>query len=165
MDNVIPVTKVGIAELKTGKAPERLRTSGLGSCVGVVLYDELKGIAGMAHIMLPDSSMARKVDLNRAKYADTAIDDLVEEISKKGGSLYRMKAKIAGGAQMFAFSSASDLMRIGPKNIEAVKRKLIEKNISIESEDVGGKNGRTLEFDIVKLNLHIRKVNQGEYTI
>jgi chemotaxis receptor (MCP) glutamine deamidase CheD len=106
--------------------------------VGVVVYDELKEIAGMAHIMLPDSPMARKVNLNRAKYADTAIDDLVEEI-KKRGYLYRMKAKIAGGAQMFSFSSASDLMRIGPKNIEAVKRKLIEKNIPIESEDVGGK--------------------------
>ena len=34
------VVKVGIADMNTVKAPDTIRTSGLGSCVGVVLYDE-----------------------------------------------------------------------------------------------------------------------------
>lgn len=51
--------KVGIAEMEVVVAPNVIRTCGLGSCVGVVIYDSGKAVAGMAHVMLPHSSMAR----------------------------------------------------------------------------------------------------------
>ena len=53
------VIRVGIADMNIVKEPKTIRTSGLGSCVGVVLYDEKKKIAGMLHVMLPDSSLGQ----------------------------------------------------------------------------------------------------------
>ncbi len=155
------VIKVGMADLNIVSPPKTIRTSGLGSCVGVVLYDEWTGVAGMAHIMLPSSSLCREKTPNVAKYADTAIPYLLDEMVKKGAKMHSIKAKIAGGAEMFNFSTESNVMRIGPRNVEAVKKKLQELNIPIVAEDVGGKSGRTIEFDPKTKKLHIRTVNQG----
>lgn len=138
-----------------------IRSSGLGSCVGVIIYDEKAEISGIAHIMLPDSSSAKSGILNRAKYADTAIEDLITMISQLGVSKYRLRAKIAGGAQMFKFSSNSEAMRIGPRTVEAVKKNLKGLNIPIVYEDVGGSSGRTIEFDPATAILEIRTVNNG----
>ncbi|MBA2174088.1 chemotaxis protein CheD [Halobacillus locisalis] len=165
MSEVLRLIKVGIADVKIGSAPDKIRTSGLGSCVGVILYDEVKRVAGMAHVMLPDSTMAKQGRINRFKYADTAMDDLLGMLIEAGASKFRLKSKLAGGAQMFHFKSESDLMRIGPRNVEAVKKKLLHYRIPIISEDVGGKSGRTIVFDPETSRLHIRKVNHGEVTI
>ncbi|MBY0120671.1 chemotaxis protein CheD [Bacillus sp. S/N-304-OC-R1] len=155
------VIKVGIADMNIVKTPHTIRTSGLGSCVGVVVYDQQREIAGLAHIMLPDSKLAKNSILNIAKYADTAVKDLVSKLIQNGARAYSLKAKIAGGAQMFHFSSGSDIMRIGPRNVEAVKAELSALKISIIAEDVGGNSGRTIEFDPQSCLLHIRTVNKG----
>lgn len=165
MNDVAKVVKVGIADLNVVKAPHSIRTSGLGSCVGVIVYDLSQKIAGMAHVMLPDSSLAKVGNLNIAKYADTAIDDLIDRLLKTGVNKYALKAKLAGGAQMFQFTSGSDIMRIGPRNVEAVKKKLEEYRIPIVSEDVGGSSGRTIEFDPDSGMLNIRTVNKGTQDI
>ena len=73
------IVKVGIADMNITKYPSSIRTSGLGSCVGVVIYDEKKELAGMAHVMLPDSSLARTGQFNIAKFADTAVKELVNK--------------------------------------------------------------------------------------
>ncbi len=157
------IVKVGIADLNVVKAPQKIRTSGLGSCVGVVVFDLTTKVAGLVHVMLPDSSMFRGdiKNLNRAKYADTGVMDVVQEAVKHGARKYALKAKIAGGAQMFQFSSGNDMMRIGPRNVEEVKKQLNLLNIPIIGEDVGGSNGRTIEFDPATGILNIRTVNQG----
>ena len=54
----IKIVKVGIADMNIVRTPSVIRTAGLGSCVGVVLYDLRKEIAGMVHVMLPDSVLA-----------------------------------------------------------------------------------------------------------
>ena len=69
----ITVIKVGIADMNVVQSPNTIRTSGLGSCVGIVLYSPIKPIAGLAHIMLPEASIAKSGSLNKAKFADTAI--------------------------------------------------------------------------------------------
>lgn len=155
------VVKVGMADLNIARAPNTIRTSGLGSCVGIILYDDYTPIAGMAHIMLPDSSLAKSGSMNLAKYADTAIDELIRRLEKEGAHIRSLKAKIAGGAQMFNFSFSNEMMRIGPRNVEAVKNKLRELNIPIVAEDVGGSSGRTIEFNPETKMLTIRTVNQG----
>ncbi|MGG0738022.1 chemotaxis protein CheD [Niallia taxi] len=159
------VVKVGIADMNTVKAPELIRTSGLGSCVGIVLYDERRSIAGLAHIMLPDSSLSKSGPVNIAKFADTAITELVNKLGELGASKFSLKAKIAGGAQMFQFSGTSDVMRIGPRNVEAVKKALNTLNIKIWAEDVGGNSGRTIEFNPATHELMIRTVNKGTHII
>ncbi|MCA1009257.1 chemotaxis protein CheD [Halobacillus halophilus] len=165
MTKMIQMIKVGIADLKVTKSSEKLRTSGLGSCVGIVLYDGSLQAAGMAHIMLPDSSLARKGEFNRSKYADTAIEDLFIKLRRAGADSFRLKAKIAGGAQMFQFTPASEMMRIGPRNVEAVTKKLTSLRIPIEAQDVGGQSGRTIEFNPLTSNLHIKTVNKEEIII
>lgn len=159
--NANQVVKVGIAQMDIVKVPNTIRTSGLGSCVGVVLYDELAKIAGMIHIMLPDSTLGRVDALNVAKFADTGIDALIELLKIEGVQPFKLKAKLAGGAQMFKFTSDNDSMRIGPRNVEAVKLQLKKKGIPIIAEDTGGSNGRTIEFNPATSKLNIRTVNQG----
>lgn len=159
------IVKVGIADLKFATVPDTLRTSGLGSCVGVVVYDLVKKKAGMAHVMLPDSTLAKNKEFNTFKYADTAIPILIQELVASGARKFALKAKIAGGAQMFSFSSSNDMLRIGKRNEEAVKKALQSFDVPIVAEDVGGNSGRTIEFIIETGMLKIRTVNLGETEI
>lgn len=158
---MVNLVKVGMSDLNIAAPPQKIRTSGLGSCVGIILYDDRIKVSGMAHIMLPDSSYARTGTLNRAKYADTAIEDLMVLLYRRGANRYRLKAKIAGGAQMFNFSSSNEAMRIGPRNVEAVKDILSGLKIPVLHEDVGGSSGRTIEFDPGTSLLEIKTVNKG----
>ncbi|SDJ71976.1 chemotaxis protein CheD [Sediminibacillus albus] len=165
MNAVNQVVKVGIADLKIATTPDILRTTGLGSCVGVVIYDLPLKLAGMAHVMLPDSTLTRTGELNKMKYADTAIDMLMEKLIAQGARKFALKAKIAGGAQMFSFSTSSDMMRVGTRNVEAVITRLKDSRIPIVAQEVGGNNGRTIEFSIDTGKLKIRTVNMGESEI
>jgi chemotaxis protein CheD len=165
MNSKQSIVKVGIADLNVVRAPGIIRTSGLGSCVGVVLYSTQKQIAGMAHIMLPDSSLGKQATLNHYKYADTALDVLVEMLSQKGIRTSQLKAKLAGGAQMFQINTANDMMRIGKRNVEAVLKKIEEYKIPVISSDVGGNFGRTIEFDPQTGQLKIRTITKGEHII
>jgi chemotaxis protein CheD len=160
MIEVQSVVKVGIADMKTLKEDGSIRTSGLGSCVGVVLYDDYMKVAGMVHVMLPSSSIAKE-PLNAAKYADSGVEELISRLKSMGAGINRLKCKMAGGAQMFQLSSKSELMRIGPRNIEAVKQVLMKNNIPVIAEDLGGNKGRTIEFFVAESTLHIRTVNEG----
>lgn len=161
LSNINEVIKVGIAQMDVVKTPNTIRTSGLGSCVGVVIYDESKKVAGLVHVMLPDSNLGRTDTINVAKFADTGVSALVDLLKREGAQTYKLKAKIAGGAQMFKFTSDKDTMRIGPRNVEAVKAQLKKLNIPIVAEDTGGNSGRTIEFNPDTNKLNIRTVNQG----
>lgn len=154
------VVRVGIADMNIVVGPKTIRTSGLGSCVGVVIYDSTRKIAGLLHVMLPDSNLGKSTRVNVAKFADTGVPALIEMLKLEGARPLSLKAKIAGGAQMFQFGS-SDTVRIGPRNIEAVREQLKKFSIPIVAEDVGGTKGRTIEFDPETSLLNIRTVNEG----
>ena len=156
--------KVGMADLKVCHAPDAVTTLGLGSCVGVALYDKVTKIAGLVHVMLPDSTQVRQ-NQNRAKFADTGIDELIKVMVSAGASKSRFTAKIAGGAQMFAFSGNSDMLRVGERNVEAVKRKLNALGIPILAEDTGLNFGRTVEFYPDSGDFVIKAVGKQKKTI
>ncbi len=138
--------KVGMADLKICKEPDALTTIGLGSCVGVALYDPVTKITGLAHVMLPDSTAIRN-NSNIAKFADTGIEELVNQMVKAGASKTRLVAKIAGGAKMFALAgNATSAINIGEQNQAASKKKLKELGIKILAEDCGLNYGRTVEI-------------------
>ena len=139
------IIKVGMADLKVCKSPDGVTTLGLGSCVGIAIRDPSTKIGGLAHIMLPDSTSIRN-NSNIPKFADTGIDELVKQLIKAGASRSRLVAKIAGGAQMFAFQNKSDLVRVGERNVEAVRRKLQQLRIPILASDTGKNYGRTVIF-------------------
>ncbi|MDO5572776.1 MAG: chemotaxis protein CheD [bacterium] len=137
--------KVGMADLKLCKSPDGITTLGLGSCVGIALRDPVNKIGGLAHIMLPDST---KIQNNSSipKFADTGIQELVNQMVRAGAVQSRIVAKIAGGAQMFSFQNKSELVAIGERNVEATKKKLQELRIRILAQDTGESYGRTVEF-------------------
>lgn len=158
------VIKVGIADWKICKAPDQITTIGLGSCVGIVLYSPLSDYCGLLHILLP-SSVEIKNNSNRAKFADTGIEDLVTELNKRGLTRSALMAKIAGGAAMFQFNSSSELGSIGDRNVKAVKDVLAHYGIPIVAEDVGKDYGRTIIFDCVNKQLTIRSAGKKDVII
>jgi Chemotaxis protein; stimulates methylation of MCP proteins len=139
---------VGISDYKLSKNPEVIVTYALGSCVGICLYDNRTKIGGLSHIMLPESSMFNKSDLNRMKFADTALVDLVRDLRKLGADIRRLTAKIAGGAQMFEVQQGSMIGTIGDRNVKSVKTVLNSLRIPIIAEDTGLNYGRTVYFDL-----------------
>ena len=158
------IIKVGMADLNVCVAPNGITTLGLGSCVGIALRDPVTKIGGMAHIMLPDSTSIRN-NTNIPKFADTGIEELVKQVVAKGASRARLVAKIAGGAQMFAFQTKSDMVRIGERNVEASKKKLRELKIPILAEDTGKNYGRTVIFYPETGDFIIRAVGKAESVI
>jgi chemotaxis protein CheD len=137
--------KVGMADLNTTNSPGVLTTLGLGSCVGICLYDTSTKISGMVHIMLP-SSLQIKNNSNVAKFADTGVVKLLEDMIKIGAKRSKVVSKIAGGSQMFNFNDTSDVMRIGSRNVTASKDILKQLGIPLIAEDTGGNYGRTIEL-------------------
>lgn len=155
------IIRVGMAEYKAAKSPATLITLGLGSCVGVVLYDRMNKIGGLAHILLPDSTLSSNKNFNPGKFADTAIDALIEDMLKLGINRSNLVSKIAGGAQMFKIKSENNIMQIGKRNVEAVRAKLNQLNIKLIAEDVEGNYGRTIEFFCETGELTIKTIGHG----
>lgn len=152
--------RVGIADAKIISAPDSIMTIGLGSCVGIALYDTVKKITALIHIMLPDSHAFKKVT-NPYKFADLAIPLILEEMIKRGCAKRNLVAKIAGGASMFKFSEKSINSDIGNRNIEAVKKAITREGITVASEDVGGSKGRSMFVESETGRVLIRTVGEG----
>lgn len=137
--------KVGMADLNLCKSPDMITTLGLGSCIGIALYDPVTKIGGLAHIMLPDSTQMRN-NSNTAKFADTGIEELVKKMVAAGASKTRLVAKIAGGAKMFEVSGLSEIGNVGERNAQASRAKLKQMGIPLKAEDTGLNYGRTVEL-------------------
>ena len=158
------VIKVGMADLKTGRAPDILTTLGLGSCIGIALWDPTTKIGGLAHVMVPDSTKIRN-NSNIAKFADTGITELVRQMEEMGVPRKRLVAKIAGGARMFEVSGSTSVGNIGEKNAIASKQKLKELGIPILAEDTGLNYGRTVELNCENGDYVIKAVGKSVKTI
>lgn len=156
MGNVI---KVGMADLKVAKAPDSLITLGLGSCIGLTLYDPVAKVGGMVHYMLPDSAKLKN-NQNIAKFGDTGIKELYRQVVAKGASPSRLVAKIAGGAKMFEVSGLSNIGNIGQRNAEEAKLMLKELRVPLIAEDTGLDYGRTVELKCDNGDFHIRAVGK-----
>jgi len=155
---------VEIADKKVARSPTELVSIGLGSCVGICLYDPVTKIGGLAHIMLPDSTQSRQ-SMNKAKFADTAVPALLADMIKLGAIKIRIVAKIAGGAQMFSFSNNSDYMRIGERNVKATIEALEKAKVPLLAKDTGKNYGRSIRFCTQTGELYIKTIIYGEKII
>ncbi|MBU5472902.1 chemotaxis protein CheD [Roseburia sp. MSJ-14] len=156
--------KVGMADLNICKSPDMITTLGLGSCIGIALYDPVTKIGGLAHIMLPDSTQMRN-NTNIAKFADTGIEELVKRMVAAGASKSRLVAKIAGGAKMFEVSGLSAIGNVGERNALASKAKLKQMGIPLKAEDTGLNYGRTVELYTETGEFRIKSVGKTVKTI
>lgn len=136
---------VGIGDIKCGAGRHSIVTYALGSCVGVCLYDEKQGIGGMLHALLPRSGNDMGMS-GRARYVDTGVKLLYQEMCHRGASPNGMKAKVVGGARMFEYNTRSAEEDIGSANVHQVRRELQALGIPIVREVTGGEVGRTIYF-------------------
>lgn len=154
---------VGISDLKIAAPPDTLVTYALGSCVGICLLDPIAKVGGLSHIMLPASTNSPG-DKNVMKFADTAIPDLIKKMEQRGASRTRIKAKIAGGAQMFGSTNTggktNEMWQIGQRNVAAVTTMLQRLNIPIIAKDVLLNYGRTVFFDPATGIMTVKSVNK-----
>lgn len=153
---------IGISDLNVAKPPDILVTYALGSCVGICLYDQAAKVAGLAHILLPQSGQMPGNN-SPMKFADTAIPMLVTKMAAKGARPNQMKAKIAGGAQMFAAMNNASIANIGQRNVAAVKDTLRRMSIPIVAEETGSNYGRTLLFNSEDFSMTIRSPKRPEW--
>ncbi len=156
MSNLI---KVGMADLKVAKAPDVLTTLGLGSCIGLTLYDPVSKVGGLVHYMLPDSTQLKN-NSNIAKFGDTGIAELLDQVVKAGASKTRLVAKIAGGASMFQVSNNAAVGKVGERNAEMAKIMLKKFGIRLIAEDTGLNFGRTVELDCSNGDYMIKAVGK-----
>ena len=147
---------VGVAQVRMAKEPTVLRTI-LGSCVGICIYDRMKKIGGLAHVLLPLDTVN---GASPEKYADTAIPLLVQMLLKEGAKKEFLSAKIAGGASMFKFESNVTLGQIGDRNVEETKKMLAKLQIPLLEEDTGGNSGRVIDFYLIDGHLKVKAAGQ-----
>ncbi|MDD2339644.1 MAG: chemotaxis protein CheD [Methanosarcina sp.] len=154
------IVTVGMGACAVARSPVKIKTFGLGSCVGITLYDRRKRIGGLVHAMLPSINHARIKD-NPLKYANSGIEYLADNMVKKGSSRNRLEAKLVGGAHMFENRN----MNIGERNIISARNTLERLGIPIVAEDTGKNYGRTVTFDTSTGDLLVRTILRGDKII
>ncbi|MCK5040561.1 MAG: chemotaxis protein CheD [Candidatus Aenigmarchaeota archaeon] len=152
-------TIIGIGEIAYDRRPNIISTLGLGSCVGLCLYDKERKIGALCHIMLPRQMVVFKND-NLNKYANFACKNGIEGLLKRGAVIKDVVAKIAGGAQMF--DNFIGKMDIGAENVASIKNELAKYNIHIIAKDIGGNYGRSIDFDLETNKIFIRRSKGNE---
>jgi len=152
---------VGMGEACISFQPnELLIASGLGSCIGLTMYDSLRKMAGMAHLVLPDCNIASGKDILPCKFVNLGVDYLLEKMIKHGAVKENIVVSIAGGSQMFNLAKNKDVLNIGLRNIIAVKAAIQEKNLRIHRQDTGGNKGRTMSIEADTGRVSIRTIGE-----
>jgi chemotaxis protein CheD len=151
---------IGLAELKISKNPDDVLVAfGLGSCLGIGMYDPAIRVGGMLHAVLPKNLEGQ--DLT-SKYVDSGIELLLEQILKAGANRSRLVVRMAGGANMLNVSSLSNTFDIGNRNIESANKTFTKLGIKLKSIEVGGKIGRTVRLYVTNGRMTLRMMGEQE---
>jgi chemotaxis protein CheD len=149
---------VRMGELAISDTPGDVLVSlGLGSCIGLALVDKRAGVAGLAHIVLPETSGNPKPQAMN-KFADHAVPALVDGMVERGASRVFMQAALVGGASMFAAAG----LEVGQRNAVAVRELVAARRLNVVAEAVGGSRGRTVKVDVSSGAVSVREVGGTE---
>lgn len=149
---------VGIGEMEISDTGI-LSTYGLGSCIGVIIYDTRTRLSGLIHLMLPDSNLFTDVS-NPLKFVDTGVPLLINELVKSGSDRKDLKAKIAGGASLYSGKHAPNSFNIGKLNIMNAENVLKLHCIDVVSRDIGGRFSRSIDFHVEHSKLEIKRIRE-----
>lgn len=126
-------------------SPNDVIATVLGSCISVCIKDTKSGIGGMNHFMLPGDVRSEDIFLSAsAKYGMFAMEQLINEMFKMGGSQKHFQAKVFGGGHVLNFRKTDG--NVPESNIDFVRAFLKMEQIEIVNEDVGGYSGRKILF-------------------
>jgi chemotaxis protein CheD len=151
---------VKVADLQAARGDATLLTLGLGSCVACVIHDPVAGAGGMAHVLLPSKTLARD-HANPAKFAETAVPLLVERLLALGAARERLRARLAGGAAMFANVASTSVAQMGERNVLAVREALKQVRVPVVAEDTGQGHGRSVYLFLPDGRCEVRSVLHG----
>ena len=138
------VRQIDIGEYGVTDTGDTFVTYGLGSCLGVALFDERKCVTGVIHIKRPTAP--RGTEANNAAFADTGIRMLFDEMQSYGATAQNVTATLAGGSDIDG-AAAAVTMDIGRKNINQAKQTLEKLGITISDTTVGGNEVMSTYFD------------------
>jgi chemotaxis protein CheD len=151
---------VKVADLRVGTGEDILVTIGLGSCVAIVLYDATARVGGLAHVLLPTPALSRQ-DSNPAKFPQTAVPLLLEQMGQQGASMRRISARLIGGASMFGGLGAPGTIQMGERNVVASRQTLHQHGVAIVGEATGGDFGRTVRLWVADGRVEVSSVAHG----
>jgi chemotaxis protein CheD len=155
---------IGLGEIKVSSDPlDVLVAFGLGSCVGIGMFDPIRRLGGMLHAVLPGHLNGG--DISSPKYVDTGIQLLLQEMQNSGAIQSRLIIRIAGGANMLTAPGLSKTFDIGTRNIVAAKETLKQLNLKITGEEIGGQVGRTVRLYVSDGRMTIRQMGNQEREI
>lgn len=142
----VVVAKILPGEFYVTKENEIISTV-LGSCISACIWDEVLGIGGMNHFMLPakkDMHGAEGWHLDSSytcRYGHWAMEYLINEIIKNGGRRENMIAKVFGGGKI-----VPNMSDVGMSNINFVRHFFKTEEIPVIAHDVGGPWPRKVIF-------------------
>jgi chemotaxis protein CheD len=157
-EEAVVAASVGMGQIAL-LSPEGVGSAVLGSCVGLTLYDPNLRYATMAHIVLPSSDNRTGT---AGKFADTAVDAMLEKLRRYGIEPSKVAAKLTGGASMFETKGP---FQIGKQNVDAVVERLALLRIRIVGEHVGGTQGRRVTFDCRTGRMSVEVLGSSPITI
>jgi len=151
---------VGLGEIKISRQPTDILVAyGLGSCVGVSVYDPFAHVAGLLHAVLPEHLNNAE---NTAKYVDTGITELLASVERAGALRLRLTVRLAGGAHMLNAPGFKQALNIGERNVAAALATLAALNLKVAAQDVGGNLGRTVRLYVGTGRLTVRAMGSPE---
>ena len=157
--------RVQVADWAVGQGDTLITTLGLGSCVAIAIHDPQTLVGALAHILLPEQMTSAPAP-NRAKFACTAVPMLLEEMARLGGGpAPRLRARLAGGASMFASLLQNGGMNVGERNVVAARAALSRAGVAIVGQDTGGDYGRSVYFDLRDGKVEVRSLKRGTNVI
>lgn len=149
-----------VADCRAGAQDTVLITLGLGSCVAIALHDPVARVGGLAHVLLPSVTLARD-RTNPAKFPETAVPHLLGLLRTLGAAPERVRARLVGGASMFANLATPGMALMGERNVQASKDALKAARIPMVAEDTGKDYGRSVFFFVGEGRLEVRSVQHG----
>jgi chemotaxis protein CheD len=150
-----------MGEMVISAGPDVVLSSiGLGSCIGLVLLDEGRSLAGLAHIVLP-SAGGRDGEELRGRFADLAVPELLARLAAAGARRVRLRAVLVGGAQMLALRPDSSL-DVGRRNEQATREALERARIAVVAAATGGSHGRTVRVYPQRGLVTVKGAGSGE---
>jgi chemotaxis protein CheD len=137
------MASVRMGEIAISRDPaEELVALGLGSCIGLAIVDRIARVAGLAHVVLPESQPGAGP---AGKFADLAVPELIGLLVASGAVSARFETVLVGGARMFELRGGLD---IGARNEKAVRAALAQARVSVHAAETGGNQGRTVRVDV-----------------
>lgn len=155
---------VGVADMAVSNdSSAEIVTYSLGSCLGITIYDPVKKIGGLLHIMLPDSKIdAAKAASIPAMFVDTGVPRLFHATYNLGADRGRLVVKVAGGAQLL---DQQGIFNIGARNFDALGKLLAQNGLRTHATDVGGLSSRTVRLDLTTGQVTIKTPGATPYPL